>query len=209
MAFGTEISCMRPGVDFKTFPDPTEDLHVANDSEPQTLVVAGGCFWCTEGVFETAPGVLDVVSGYMGGTEESANYEAVCSGNTDHAEAIKITYDPKVTSFGKLLKLFFAIAHDPTTKDRQGPDQGRQYRSAIFYSGNEQKRVAENYIRQLTEARIFRHPIVTTLEPRKAFYPAEQYHQDFVRANPMHPYVAQQALPKVQKARTALGHPQG
>lgn len=198
-------TCLRPGVDFKTFPDPIEDLQISPDAGPQTMVLAGGCFWCTEGVFETAPGVTDVVSGYAGGSAQTATYRAVCSGDTDHAEVIRVTYDPKVITFGKLLKLFFAIAHDPTTLDRQGPDQGRQYRSAIFYDGEDQKRVAEAYIRQLSGAKVFTRPIVTTLEPLERFYPAEEYHQDFVRNNPSHPYIQQQALPKVAKARGALG----
>src|SRR5438067_2832751 len=165
-------TCLRPGVDFKTFPDPREDLKLAADSGPQIVVLAGGCFWCTEGVFENTPGVIDVVSGYAGGTKQTANYDAICTGQTDHAEAIRITYDPKITSFAKLLKIFFAIAHDPTTMNRQGPDTGPQYRSAIFYADDEQKRLAESYIQQLTDAKIFTRPIVTTLEPLTKFYEA-------------------------------------
>jgi peptide-methionine (S)-S-oxide reductase len=128
----------------------------------------------------------------------------VCNGDTDHAEVIRVTYDPARTSFGKLLKLFFAIAHDPTTLDRQGPDAGRQYRSAIFYADDEQKRVAEAYIQQLIEAKVFTCPIVTTIEPLVKFFEAEEYHQDFVRNNPSHPYIQQQATPKVLKAMNAL-----
>src|SRR5215471_2470560 len=154
MAFGT-ASCLRANVDYKNFPDPKEDLKVSADAGPQTMVLAGGCFWCTEGVFENTPGVIDVVSGYSGGAEKTANYEAVCNGDTGHAEAIKITYDPKATSFGKLLKIFFSITHDPTTLDRQGPDTGHQYRSAIFYANDEQKAVGEAYIKQLDEAKVF------------------------------------------------------
>jgi peptide-methionine (S)-S-oxide reductase len=190
-------------VDFKTFPEPREDLKIASDSGLQSIVLAGGCFWCTEGVFENIPGVTDVVSGYAGGTAQSATYRAVCTGETDHAEAIRVSYDPKVTSFGKLLRVFFAIAHDPTTLDRQGPDTGRQYRSAIFYANDDQKRVADNYIKQLTESKVFTRPIVTTLEPLEKFYDAEEYHQDFVRNNPSHPYILQQAMPKVKKAKEA------
>jgi peptide-methionine (S)-S-oxide reductase len=190
-------------VDFKTFPDPKEDLKVAPDAGPQTVVLAGGCFWCTEGVFENTPGIVDVVSGYAGGTAETATYETVSTGTTGHAESVRIVYDPKKTSFGKILKVFFAIAHDPTTKDRQGPDTGHQYRSAIFYANDDQKRVAEAYIKQLNDAKVFPGPIVTTLEPLKGFYPAEQYHQDFVKNNPTYPYILQQALPKVEKARKA------
>jgi peptide-methionine (S)-S-oxide reductase len=192
---------MRPGVDYKTFPDPVEDLHIDPGAGPQTLVLAGGCFWCTEGVFELTPGVTDVVSGYAGDSAGTANYRAVCSGETNHAEVIRITYDPARTSFGKLLKLFFSIAHDPTTLDRQGNDEGRQYRSAIFYANEDQKRVAAAYIKQLNDAKVFMRPIVTTLEPLEKFFEAEEYHQDFVRNNPSHPYIVQAALPKVKKAK--------
>ncbi|MCS7033162.1 MAG: peptide-methionine (S)-S-oxide reductase MsrA [Phycisphaerae bacterium] len=195
-------SCGRGGVvDYSAVPDPKEDLSVAPDAGPQTLVLAGGCFWCVEGVFEQIPGVLDVVSGYAGDTEASARYELVSNGQTNHAEAVRITYDPSRITFGRLLKVFFSIAHDPTTLNRQGPDIGRQYRSAVFYADPEQKRLAEAYIRQLEEARVFDSPIVTTLEPLNGFYPAEDYHQDFVRNHPRHGYVMQQALPKVAKAK--------
>ncbi len=197
------MTCLRPGVDFKTFPAAVDDLKIPPDAGPQTMVLAGGCFWCTEGVFENAPGVTDVVSGYAGGSASTANYRAVCSGDTDHAEAIHITYDPKVTSFGKLLKLFFAIAHDPTTRNRQGADEGTQYRSAIFYANDQQKRVAESYIKQLNNAKIFTAPIVTMIEPLEQFFEAEEYHQDFVRNNPGHPYILAQAMPKVKKAKEA------
>jgi peptide-methionine (S)-S-oxide reductase len=156
-------------------------------------------------VFENAPGVIDVVSGYAGGSADTASYRAVCSGDTDHAEVIRVTYDSKVTSFGKLLKVFFAIAHDPTTLDRQGPDTGRQYRSAIFYASADEKRVAEAYIKQLHESKVFTRPIVTTLEPLEKFFEAEDYHQDFVRNNPSHPYILQQAMPKVKKAKQGFG----
>jgi peptide-methionine (S)-S-oxide reductase len=190
-------------VDFKTFPDPKEDLKIAPDAGPQTIVLAGGCFWCTEGVFENTPGINDVVSGYAGGTAESATYETVSTGATGHAESVRIVYDPGKTSFGQILKVFFSIAHDPTTRDRQGPDVGHQYRSAIFYANDDQKRIAEGYIKQLDDANVFASPIVTTVEPLKGFYPAEQYHQDFVKNNPTYPYIVQQALPKVEKAKKA------
>jgi peptide-methionine (S)-S-oxide reductase len=197
------LSCARASVDFKTFPDPKADLTIAPDAGPQVMVLAGGCFWCTEGVFENTPGVNDVVSGYAGGTKETADYEAVSAGNTGHAEAIRIVYDSRKTSYGKLLKVFFSIAHDPTTLDRQGPDTGHQYRSAIFYTNDDQKRVAEAYIKQLNDAKVFESPIVTTVEPLKEFYTAEAYHQNFVKNNPMHPYILQQAMPKVEKAKKA------
>ncbi|HVT88859.1 MAG TPA: peptide-methionine (S)-S-oxide reductase MsrA [Tepidisphaeraceae bacterium] len=195
--------CARASVDFKTFPEPKEDLKAPADAGNQVMVVAGGCFWCTEGVFENTPGVVDVVSGYAGGTKETADYETVSTGTTNHAEAIRIVYDPKKTSFGKLLKVFFSIAHDPTELNYQGPDHGRQYRSAVFFANDDQKRVTEMYIRQLNDAKIFGTPIVTTVEPLNGFYSAEAYHQDFVKNNPFHPYIMQQALPKVEKAKKA------
>jgi len=185
------------------FPDPELDAALASEPGTATAVVAGGCFWCTEAVFEAADGVSAVVSGYAGDTEATANYERVCSGATNHAEAIEITYDPSRITYGGLLKLFFSFAHDPTQKDRQGPDRGRQYRSAVFYSGDEQKRIAEAYIAQLDRAGVYDAPIATTLEPLEKFYPAEGYHQDFVRRNPDHPYVVYNALPKLKKLKSS------
>lgn len=204
----TGIACTRPAsaaVDFESFPAAKDDLFVPADAGPQTIVLAGGCFWCVEGVFEQIPGVMDVVSGYAGGSAESANYKKVSAGETDHAEVVKITYDPSKTTLGTLLKVFFAVAHDPTQLDRQGPDYGRQYRSSVFYANDDQKRVAEAYIRQLDAAKVFDQPIVTRLEKLEAFYPAEDYHQDYVRINPNQGYVVQQALPKVAKAKKAAG----
>ena len=163
------------------FPDPERDL---DETGEQTLVVAGGCFWCTEAVCKPLEGVLEATSGYAGGTADTADYETVCSGTTNHAEALRIRYDPKRISFGQLLKIFFSVAHDPTQLDRQGNDHGRQYRSAIFYATPEQKEVAEAYIRQLDAAHVFKDPIVTRLEPLETFYPAEDYHQDYHQKNP-------------------------
>jgi peptide-methionine (S)-S-oxide reductase len=193
------------GVEFDKFPDPKEDESLASAGEQRKIVLAGGCFWCTEGVYQQIPGVMGVVSGYAGGTKETADYETVSTGTTDHAEAIEITYDAGKTTLGQLLKVFFAVAHDPTQLNRQGPDHGRQYRSAIFYANDEQKRIAEAYIRQLTDAKVYSDKIVTTLEPLKpgGFYPAEAYHQNFVKRNPRHGYIVQQALPKVEKAKKA------
>jgi methionine-S-sulfoxide reductase len=165
-----------------------------------TAVFAGGCFWCTEAVFEQLEGVFDVESGYTGGTEETANYERVCDGNTGHAEAIRITYDPSRISYDRLLDVFFD-GHDPTQLNQQGNDYGTQYRSTIFYADDEQKRVAEAKIKQLTDAKHFARPIVTTLEPLGTFYPAEAYHQDYARNNPMQPYIRAAAIPKVCKVR--------
>lgn len=181
------------------FPDPITDLKPDPDRTTARLVLAGGCFWCTEAVFEHVPGVINVVSGYTGGSQHDANYQAVSTGNTKHAEAIEITYDPRQISFGKLLKVFFSVAHDPTQLNRQGPDVGRQYRSAIFYTTEQQKQIAQTYIDQLNKTGVFDRPIVTTLEPLTEFFPAEDYHQDYARQNPDQPYVSQQVPPKMMK----------
>ncbi len=188
-----------PGLPADQFPDPAQDIAPNADGSPQSVVLGGGCFWCTEGVFVKLDGVLDVTSGYAGGTADTANYEAVCSGMTDHAEVIRVRFDPARLSYGQVLKVFFAVAHDPTHLNRQGNDMGRQYRSAVFYANEEQRRVAETYIQQLTEAKAYAEPIVTTLEPLEAFFEAELYHQNFVARNPAQPYVAAVALPKVKK----------
>lgn len=163
-------------------------------------VFAGGCFWCTEAVFEELEGVIDVVSGYAGGTEETANYRAVSGGDTGHAEAIEVTYDPQKVTFDQLLDVFFD-AHDPTQLNQQGPDVGTQYRSAIFYADDTQREAAEAKIEKLKAARKFRRPIVTTLEPLEAFYIAETSHQDFATRNPNQPYVRFNSTPKVRKVR--------
>jgi peptide-methionine (S)-S-oxide reductase len=203
LGFGP-VACSRGAVDYKNFPAPAEDLKTAADAGPQTVVLAGGCFWCTEAVYQNVPGVLKVVSGYAGGTKESADYESVCTGRTNHAEAVQITYDPGKVSYGKLLKIFFSIAHDPTTLNRQGADTGRQYRSAIFYANEDQRKVAAAYIKQLDDAHAFSDPIVTTLEPLKDdFFPAEAYHQDYANQHPNQPYISYNALPKVDKLKKA------
>lgn len=182
------------------FPDPAIDSKDV-PAEKQTAVLAGGCFWCTEAVFQQIEGVEKVVSGYSGGEARTANYDAVCTGRTGHAEAIQITFDPKKVSYGQILKIFFSVAHDPTQLNRQGNDVGTQYRSAMFYSDVEQKRVAEAYIKQLDEAKIFRAPIATQVVPLEAFYAAEGYHQNYCNLNPHNPYVAAVAEPKVEKTR--------
>lgn len=189
-------------------PAPAKDVPLAKAPGTATAVFAGGCFWCTEAVFQELNGVSEVVSGYSGGEASTANYETVCSGETGHAEAIRISYDPSKLTYGQLLRIFFAT-HDPTTLNRQNYDVGTQYRSAIFYDGDLQKDVAEAYIRQLTEAKAFKRPIVTTLEPLKAFYPAEDYHQDFADRNPSHPYIRTWAKPKVEKVREMIGNAEG
>ncbi len=185
------------------FPDPPIGEQLAKARVLKHAVLAGGCFWCTEAVFEQVEGVVEVVAGYSGGTRESADYRTVSTGLTGHAEAIRISYDASVITYGQLLRIFFEVAHDPTQLNRQGPDVGPQYRSAIFYQDQEQKRIAEAYIARLEEARVFSGKIVTRLEAFQGFYPAEEYHQDFVVRNPDHPYVVARALPKVEKLRKA------
>lgn len=184
------------------FPDTVED--VPTDQDIGRAVLAGGCFWCVEAVYQPLDGVQSVVSGYAGGDAGSANYEAVCSGRTGHAEVVEVRYDPHRISFGALLKLFFAVAHDPTQKDRQGNDRGPQYRSAIFPVDEAQRKVAEAYIQQLDNASAFTAPIVTTLEPGHPFHPAEDYHQDFARRNPNQPYITHVAKPKLEKLHAAF-----
>jgi len=184
-----------------SLPDPTIDINPATAKGTQTAIFAGGCFWCTEAVFEQLNGVQKVVSGYAGGDAASAHYDIVSAGKTNHAESIQITFNPEKISYGQLLKVFFAVAHDPTQLNRQGPDYGRQYRSAIFYKDAEQKKVAEAYIKQLQEAQVFHKPVVTEVSQLKDFYPAEGYHQDFVKLHPSHPYVVANALPKLDKLK--------
>ena len=181
------------------FPDPAVDAAAATGLE--TAVVAGGCFWCTEAVFKIVDGVEEVVSGYAGGTEETAQYDTVCSGLTRHAEAIFITYDAARISYGQLLKIFFGVAHDPTQRNRQGHDVGPQYRSAVFYQTEEQKKVAEDYIAQLNQAGVFANPIATEVRPLEKFYTAEAYHQDYARLNRHNPYIVGVSDPKVQKLK--------
>jgi len=180
------------------FPAPAVDIPSTGVKQKATLVLAGGCFWGVEGVFERLKGVSDVVSGYAGGSRITAHYEIVGSGMTGHAESVKITYDPTQISYGQLLEVYFAVAHDPTQLNRQGPDSGTQYRSAIFYSSEEQKRVAEAYIDQLNKAKIFPRPIVTQLTPLKGFYDAEGYHQHFLEHNPDNPYIVAHDMPKLR-----------
>jgi peptide-methionine (S)-S-oxide reductase len=197
-------TCDVPGanltVPLSRFPGPALDAS-ASEGE-QLAVLAGGCFWCVEAVFGQLEGVKSVTSGYSGGSAETADYETVCTGATNHAEAVSIRFDPAKISYGALLKVFFSVAHDPTQLNRQGADHGRQYRSAIFYANDEQKRVAEAYIQQLNTAGVFRRPIATRLEPLAAFYEAEAYHQDYAAQHPDQPYIAFNAAPKVEKVRT-------
>jgi peptide-methionine (S)-S-oxide reductase len=200
------VSCARPlgaAEEVKPLPKPATDLPAPGpDEHARTAVLAGGCFWCVEAAFESLKGVSDVTSGYAGGTRETANYEHYHESN--HAEAVKITYDPHVITYAQLLQVLFTIS-EPTVKDKQGPDAGHQYRMAVFYENDDQKRVAEQYIKQLTDAHAFDQPIVTTVEPMpQGFFPAEEYHQNYVKNHPDQPYVKAWSIPKLQKLRAAF-----
>ncbi len=180
-----------------TIPDPAANLSTAKGE--QTAIFAGGCFWGMEAVFEHLKGVSQVVSGYSGGSAATAHYEIVSSGMTGHAESVQITYDPSKIAYGQLLKVYFSVAHDPTQLNQQSPDRGTQYRSAIFFTNNEQKQVAQAYIEQLNQAHSFRKPIVTQVVPLQHFYAAEDYHQNFIDRNPAYPYVVVHDLPKLKR----------
>jgi peptide-methionine (S)-S-oxide reductase len=180
------------------FPAPTVDIPPPTAKQTASVVLAGGCFWGVEAVYERLKGVSDAVSGFAGGKKSTAHYEMVSSGLTGHAESVQVTYDPSQISYGKLLEVFFSVAHDPTELNRQGPDSGTQYRSAIFYSNDEQKRVAETYIKQLNEAKIYSRPIVTQLTPLEGFYRAEDYHQHYLEHNPNQAYIVYNDLPKLR-----------
>ncbi|MCX7556579.1 peptide-methionine (S)-S-oxide reductase MsrA [Xanthomonadaceae bacterium JHOS43] len=194
-------TCLLPSVTPATFPGPAFDPPVSGASELAEAILAGGCFWCTEAVYRQLDGVQHVESGYSGGSAETANYKAVCTDATGHAEAIRIVYDPHRISYGQLLKVFFSVAHDPTQLNRQGEDIGTQYRSAIFHADETQREIARRYIAQLDEAKVFSAPIVTSLELLQAFYPAEDYHQDYAAQHPDQPFIRAAAAPKVEKVK--------
>jgi peptide-methionine (S)-S-oxide reductase len=179
-----------------TLPAPAADIPKAA-GPLQTAVLAGGCFWGVQGVYQYTKGVKQVLSGYSGGEKSTAEYERVGTGTTGHAEAVQIVFDPREISYGEILRIYFSVAHDPTELNRQGPDVGTQYRSAIFYTDASQRRIAEAYIAQLQKAGAFRRPIVTRVDPLKGFYPAEAYHQDFLIRHPYHPYIVINDLPKI------------
>ncbi|MFM9425027.1 peptide-methionine (S)-S-oxide reductase [Variovorax sp. GrIS 2.14] len=185
-------------------PAPADDAAsaaAASTTAPETAVVAGGCFWGVQGVFQHVKGVTSAVSGYAGGDEKTARYESIGSGSTGHAEAVRITYDPKQISYGRILQIYFSVAHNPTELNRQGPDRGTQYRSTVFAQSPEQARIAKAYIAQLDAAKTFGGPIATTIETQKAFFPAEGYHQDYLTRNPNQPYIVFNDLPKIENLR--------
>jgi peptide-methionine (S)-S-oxide reductase len=182
-------------------PPPAADQQGGSTAGPQTVVLAGGCFWGVQAVFQHTRGVSKAVSGYAGGTKQTANYETVSSGRTGHAESVEVTFDPNAISLGTILQIYFSVAHDPTQLDRQGPDEGPQYRSEIFVQNDEQKRVAAAYIAQLDKAGVFKHPIVTKIGSLDAFYPAEAYHQDYATLHPENLYIVYNDLPKVENLK--------
>jgi peptide-methionine (S)-S-oxide reductase len=193
------IAPSRAAEDAVVIPPPAIDASPSDGL--QTAVIAGGCFWGVQGVFQHTAGVANAVSGYAGGSKATADYNTVSSGSTGHAESVQIKYDPRKISYGKILQIFFSVAHDPTQLNRQGPDSGTQYRSAIFTTSDEQKKVADAYIAQLNAAKVYGKPIVTKVGRLEAFYPAEAYHQDYLTLHPNQPYIAYNDIPKVQNLK--------
>ena len=204
LLIGTSMACNIATASATKIPDPVLDAPLASTKSEQTAVLAGGCFWGVEAVFEHVKGVTDVKSGYSGGAAATAQYGKVSTGETGHAESVRITYDPSQISYGRLLKVFFSVAHDPTELNRQGPDRGTQYRSAIFYSNEEQKSIAQAYIDQLNKAKLFGAPIVTQVTPLESFHEAESYHQDYLAHHPDEPYIVINDIPKVENLRKQL-----
>jgi len=182
-------------------PAPAVDETPGRAGPTEVAVLAGGCFWGVQGVFQHVKGVSSAVSGYAGGDAATAQYETVSSGTTGHAESVRVTFDPNKISYGRILQIYFSVVHDPTELDHQGPDYGTQYRSAIFPTSNEQARIAKAYIEQLDQARVFGAAIVTRIEPGRSFYPAEDYHQDFLTLNPNYPYIVINDLPKIENLK--------
>jgi peptide-methionine (S)-S-oxide reductase len=182
-------------------PAPAVDIPAASVRGPQTAIFAGGCFWGVEAVFRHVRGVSKAVSGYAGGAAKTADYERVSTGSTGHAESVEVTYDPAQVSYGELLRIFFSVAHDPTQLNRQGPDYGTQYRSAIFFTTDEQKRIAQAYIEQLGQAKAYASAIVTQVVALPAFYPAEAYHQNYLALHPAQPYIVMHDLPKLAQLK--------
>jgi peptide-methionine (S)-S-oxide reductase len=199
--FGLALSAAQAVEPAVSVPPPAMDAIVPAGTGLQTVVLAGGCFWGVQGVFEHTQGVTRAVSGYSGGKKETAHYEMVGTERTGHAESVQVTYDPKQISYGKILQIYFSVAHNPTELNYQGPDRGPSYRSAIFYGNEDQKRVAGAYIAQLDKAHVFPSPIVTKLEPLTGFYAAEDYHQDFLVLHPSYPYIVFNDLPKIDNLK--------
>jgi peptide-methionine (S)-S-oxide reductase len=195
------VAVSRAGERTLLIPGPAVDTPLAAVKSKQTAVIAGGCFWGIQAVFQHVKGVIGATSGYSGGSAKNAEYELVSTGDTGHAEWVKITYDPSQITYGQILRIFFSVAHDPTELDRQGPDTGSQYRSVIFFSSEDQKRIAEAYIAQLEQAKVFSGKIVTQVVPLMAFYPAEAYHQDYAAHHPDNPYIMFNDAPKVAHLR--------
>jgi len=185
-------------------PNPAADEPLSKTKSTQTVVLAGGCFWGIQAVFEHVRGVSSATAGYSGGSAQTAQYETVSTGTTGHAESVRVVYDPSQVSFGQILKVFFSVAQDPTELNRQGPDEGTQYRSVIFYANDDQRRIAQAYIGQLNQAKAFSQPIVTQVVALRAFYPAEAYHQDYAEHHPNEPYIAINDLPKVEHLKQIL-----
>ena len=190
-----------PAEESHVIPPPAVDEPAGQGAASEVAVLAGGCFWGVQGVFQHVEGVSNAVSGYAGGAEKTASYRIVGTGTTGHAEAVRVTFDPRRISYGRILQIYFSVAHDPTQLDRQGPDVGTQYRSAIFPTSAEQARIAKAYIDQLNQARVYNAAIVTKIEPDRSFYPAEDYHQDFMTLNPTYPYIVYNDLPKVENLK--------
>ncbi|MGA8492823.1 MAG: peptide-methionine (S)-S-oxide reductase MsrA [Terriglobales bacterium] len=197
LAVGGVTACNAGDKTIAAVPAPAVDAAVATSKGEQTAVVAGGCFWGIQAVFQHVKGVINATSGYSGGSANTATYELVSTGETGHAESVKITYDPSQITYGQLLRVFFSVALDPTELNRQGPDSGTQYRSVIFFGTDEQKQIADAYIAQLYKAHVFPRPIVTQVVPLKAFYPAEAYHQNYAANHPDNPYIVYNDAPKV------------
>jgi len=200
----TMNACTLANASATAIPNPTLDAPLATARGEQTAILAGGCFWGVEAVFEHVKGVSRVESGYSGGSGATAQYDTVSSGATGHAESVRIAYDPSQITYGQLLKVFFAVAHDPTELNRQGPDTGTQYRSAIFYSNDEQQRIAQAYIEQLNQAKVFGRKIVTQVVPFQSFNVAEAYHQNYLVHHPNDPYIVYNDLPKLENLRKLL-----
>jgi peptide-methionine (S)-S-oxide reductase len=198
MVLAASVACTAGSASAAAVPAPAVDASKAAAAGEQTAVVAGGCFWGIQAVFQHVKGVKSATSGYSGGEAKTAEYELVSTGETGHAESVKIVYDPSQITYGELLRVFFSVAHDPTQLNRQGPDEGSQYRSVIFHGNHEQKKIAEAYIAQLDKAKVFPRPIVTQVVPLKAFYAAEAYHQDYASKHPHQPYIAFNDAPKVE-----------